>query len=180
MTRSALSSNTIGGISLYGGVLGFGCNSDLVCMPGVADSGHPDCFAVPRPAEPGVTGSLPAAAPVTWAGQGKASVVSVICDTKWKHGGKDNWQGACPRAIARRQLQDLASMGFSLKSACEYEFRGEPSSRIPPSLPPFPHPPSLKYFPSRYTRLFYRGMHLSSHSAAPLEHPPMHQSIPSR
>mmetsp|Transcript_4373 Transcript_4373/g.12264 ORF Transcript_4373/g.12264 Transcript_4373/m.12264 type:complete len:483 (-) Transcript_4373:128-1576(-) len=123
MTRAALSSNSIGGISLYGGILGYGCNSDLVCMPGVGDSGHPDCFAVPRAAEPGVSGSLPAAAPVSWAGKGKAKVVSVICDTKWKHGGKDNWQGACPRVIARRQLQSLASMGFTLKSACEYEFR---------------------------------------------------------
>lgn len=123
MTASAVAANTMGGISLYGGVLGFGANSDLVCMPGIVEAGHPDCFAVPRAAEAGVTGRLPAAAPLPWVGNGKAKVVSVICDTKWKHGGKDNFQGACPRHIARRQLQRLAGMGLTLKSACEYEFR---------------------------------------------------------
>jgi len=123
MTRSAVASSDIGGVSLYGGVLGFGANSDLVLMPGVGDAGHPDCFAVPRAKEAGVTGSLPTAVPLPWVGGDKRKVVSVICDTKWKHGGNDNWQGACPRAIARRQLQRLASKGLSLKSACEYEFR---------------------------------------------------------
>eukprot|EP00951_Prasinocladus_malaysianus_P037163 scaffold397202_cov24-Prasinocladus_malaysianus.AAC.1 len=92
-------------------------------MPEVGDSGHPDCLAVPREAEEGISGRIPLVAPVCWSGSGKRKVVSVLCDTKWKHGGPENWQEANPRVIARRQLQKLAEMGYSLKSACEYEFR---------------------------------------------------------
>eukprot|EP00798_Chlamydomonas_sp_ICE-L_P023902 gene23902-9469_t len=89
----------------------------------VVSRGQPDCLAVPRAPEHGVEGSLPAATRLPWAAGGRHNVVSVICDTKWKDGGVENWQEACPRNIARRQLRELASMGLSLKSACEYEYR---------------------------------------------------------
>lgn len=120
MTAPAVASNRLGGISLYAGVLGFQADSTIAKLPGVADSGHPDCLAVPRASEAGISGALPAAVWLPW--KGDRRVASVICDTKWKH-GTDNWQAACPRVVARNQLRALADLGWSFKSACEYEFR---------------------------------------------------------
>eukprot|EP00191_Tetraselmis_sp_GSL018_P003977 CAMPEP_0177605008 /NCGR_PEP_ID=MMETSP0419_2-20121207/16448_1 /TAXON_ID=582737 /ORGANISM="Tetraselmis sp., Strain GSL018" /LENGTH=461 /DNA_ID=CAMNT_0019099081 /DNA_START=169 /DNA_END=1554 /DNA_ORIENTATION=+ len=123
MTKASASKNLIGGISLYGGVLAYGVNSALIVVPEVGDNGHPDCYAVPRPREFGVCGTLPAVVPISYAGAGKNKVVSVICDTRWKHGGSENWQGANPRSIARKQLRELASLGLVMRSSFEYEFR---------------------------------------------------------
>eukprot|EP00873_Tetraselmis_striata_P004138 jgi/Tetstr1/424402/TSEL_014961.t1 len=96
MTKAAVASNTQGGVGLYGGVLAFGAYSNIVLMP-------------------------------------EHRVVSVICDTMWKAGtppamaaaaaGDEAWQAANPRAIARAQLEKLCRLGFTLKSAHEYEFR---------------------------------------------------------
>lgn len=143
MTKAAVASNTQGGVGLYGGVLAFGAYSNIVLMPEVVEAGHCDCLAKPREALRGVSGALPAVAPVPWAGGGKHRVVSVICDTMWKAGtppamaaaaaGDEAWQAANPRAIARAQLEKLCRLGFTLKSAHEYEFRCE---RLPSACTP--------------------------------------------
>jgi len=160
MTKASASKNLIGGISLYGGVLAYGVNSALIVVPEVGDNGHPDCYAVPRPREFGVCGTLPAVVPISYAGAGKNKVVSVICDTRWKHGGSENWQGANPRSIARKQLRELASLGLVMRSSFEYEFRGEPLlclNRI--SLALFASPQTLP-FPRR-SSTFFRPKYLN-------------------
>jgi len=126
MTKAAVSKSTFWGVGLYAGVLCFGAHGGIVPVPEVVENGHMDCLAVPREAVEGVAGgSLPAVAPVPWAGGGKHNVVSVICDTAWKTGSlpTDDWQAPNPRVIARRQLEKLRDMGYTLKSAHEYEFR---------------------------------------------------------
>ena len=56
---------------------------------------------------------------VPWAGHGIYSVGEVICETHCLDG---NYQAACPRTVARRQLEKLREQGFILKSAFETEF----------------------------------------------------------
>ena len=61
--------------------------------------------------------------PLSWATVGKFKVGEVLCETFWvppfRGGGR---QAACPRYVARRQLERLKGLGYSLYSAFEAEF----------------------------------------------------------
>lgn len=54
-----------------------------------------------------------------WAGAGKYKVGEVLCETFWSPGKP---QEACPRYVARRQLQRLEELGCTLCSGWEEEF----------------------------------------------------------
>ncbi|XP_046328238.1 glutamine synthetase-like [Haliotis rufescens] len=56
---------------------------------------------------------------IPWAPDG-VKVAEVLCESRWK---KDNSpQDACPRYVARQQLQRLGDLGFDLYSGHEIEF----------------------------------------------------------
>ncbi|XP_046328237.2 lengsin-like [Haliotis rufescens] len=57
---------------------------------------------------------------IPWAPDG-VKVAEVLCESRWK---KDNSpQDACPRYVARQQLQRLGDLGFDLYSGHEIEFK---------------------------------------------------------
>ncbi|XP_067655479.1 lengsin-like [Haliotis asinina] len=57
--------------------------------------------------------------PIPWAPEG-VKVVEMLCESRWM---KDNTpQLACPRYVARKQLQRLEDLGFDLYSGYEIEF----------------------------------------------------------
>ena len=70
------------------------------------------CNMYVRPAVPHVY-------PLPWAGGAKYSVGELICDTWWAEGDP---QEACPRTVARRQLERLETLGYKLYSGYEAEF----------------------------------------------------------
>ena len=54
-----------------------------------------------------------------WAGTDKFKIEEILCEPMWQDG---TIQEACPRYVARKQLQNLESMGLKLMCACEAEF----------------------------------------------------------
>ncbi len=58
---------------------------------------------------------------VPWAGKGKRKIGEVLCETHWIQ--DMSYQGACPRTVARRQLEKLDKLGYQLYSGWEMEFR---------------------------------------------------------
>ena len=61
--------------------------------------------------------------PLPWATGGQHKVGEVLCETYWtppmRGGGP---QEACPRHVARRQLERLAELGYELYAGFEAEF----------------------------------------------------------
>ncbi|XP_067656107.1 lengsin-like [Haliotis asinina] len=57
--------------------------------------------------------------PIPWAPEG-VKVVEMICESRWME--DDTPQLACPRYVARKQIQRLEDLGFDLYSGYEIEF----------------------------------------------------------
>jgi glutamine synthetase len=92
-----------------------GPRTEVVFVPAEAEELNLGNMAV-KPM-PGTLHSLP------WAADGKLRVGEVLCETFWippfRNGAH---QEACPRYVARRQLDRLAKMGYKLYSGFEAEF----------------------------------------------------------
>lgn len=76
--------------------------------PGVHDAGSPNAYL--KPGDPLIR-------PVPWA---KGKVAEIMCDLYWNDGRP---QGATPRHLLKRQLEQLHMRGYQLYSAYETEFQ---------------------------------------------------------
>ena len=90
--------------------MAFGPRSEMTNCRRVKESNYGNIFA--KPACNQII-SLP------WAGTDKFKIGEVICETTWPDG---SIQEACPRYVARKQLDLLKDMGLKLLFACEAEF----------------------------------------------------------
>jgi glutamine synthetase len=57
---------------------------------------------------------------VSWAGFGKRKVGEFLCEGYWPDGTPAK---TCPRYMARKGLEELQSLGYTLKSSCEVGFK---------------------------------------------------------
>lgn len=81
-----------------------------VKIPGISDKGSVNGFM--RPVDNAMF-------PVPWATHGSLTTAEVLCETFWIDGRA---QAACPRYVARKQLEQLSAMGYELFSGFECEF----------------------------------------------------------
>ena len=88
--------------------------------------GHKDELVLPKDESNRVYGNmimipdLDTLHPIPWAGSGKYKVCEFYCETVWSSSLK--YQEACPRYIAKRQLQRLHDLGYMAFSGFEMEF----------------------------------------------------------
>ena len=99
--------------SLIAGVVALGPRGQVAPVdkdPHPEGKGDGDVIAKPIP---GTWHALP------WAGGSKYNIGEVLCETIWRDGSN---MEACPRYVARRQLERLGKMGFSILSGWESAF----------------------------------------------------------
>lgn len=93
-------------------MIGLGPRSEVPILKQVEELHHGNMTALP---EPGTLHAIP------WAGAGKYNVGEVLCETHWIQ--SKEYQEACPRTVARRQLEKLDKLGYSFYSGFEVEFK---------------------------------------------------------
>jgi glutamine synthetase len=102
------------GLGFYAGFLGVTVTSDPVRFDEIDSVRYGNALLKPMK---GTLRSLP------WATRGKYRVGEFLCEMNWMPPFRDGGpQEACPRYVARRQLDRLASLGYRLYSAFEAEF----------------------------------------------------------
>ena len=89
----------------------FGPQTQVPVPPRVSNSNHGNMYVIP---------DVSTKHPLPWAGSSNARVGEYFCHTVWPDGSP---QEACPRELARRQVQRLEERGLKLHSAFEMEFR---------------------------------------------------------
>ncbi|XP_046341210.2 lengsin-like [Haliotis rufescens] len=101
------------GVTLFAGALSFDLNNEdtIIPSPLLKDGRQPKVYAHP---------DLNTLYNVSWSGKDDVLVAEVICESYWLKDGSA--QQACPRYVARQQLERLASSGYSFFSGFELEF----------------------------------------------------------
>ncbi|XP_067672423.1 lengsin-like [Haliotis asinina] len=113
--------------NLYAGFLTFGLHNEVSCPSD--EMGHsraPKAYAYP---------DLDTLYNVSWSGQDDIMVAEIICESYWLNNGSA--QLACPRYVARRQLEKLTNLGFGLFSGYEIEFTLTQSGKVYPLEPAY-------------------------------------------
>ena len=82
---------------------------DIVPIPGIADAGLPNTTLRP------IVDTL---SPVPWLTYGSLKTAEVLCEASWFD---DRPQNACPRYVARKQLNVLKQLGYEIVSGFECE-----------------------------------------------------------
>jgi len=96
------------------GMIAFGPRAEIIPIPEVLASGDGNAVLLP------ITQTLRS---LPWATNGKYKVGEVLCETFWTKPYRDgDHQDACPRYVARKQIQSLAELGYTLYSSFEAEF----------------------------------------------------------
>ncbi|XP_046341205.2 lengsin-like [Haliotis rufescens] len=94
------------------GFLSFGLHKEVTCpSENMADFRAPKAYLRP---------DIDTLYNVSWSGQDDILVAEIICESYWLKDGSA--QLACPRYVARQQLEKLTNHGFSLFSGYEVEF----------------------------------------------------------
>ncbi|XP_071106518.1 lengsin-like [Haliotis cracherodii] len=100
------------GVTLYAGSLSIGLHGEKVGpSEKLKDDRMPKAYALP---------DFSTLYNVSWCGNDDIKVAEVICESYWLKDGSA--QLACPRYVARQQLERLTNHGFSLFSGYEVEF----------------------------------------------------------
>ncbi|XP_046584793.1 lengsin-like [Haliotis rubra] len=98
--------------NLYAGFLAFGLHNEATYPSDKMENSRvPKAYARP---------DLDTLYNVSWSGQDDIMVAEIICESYWLNDGSA--QLACPRYVARQQLEKLTNLGFSLFSGYEIEF----------------------------------------------------------
>ena len=95
---------------LLAGVVVLGPHSECVMPPRVEAIQSGNMSVIP---------DLNTLHPVPWMGMGKYKIGELLCETYWLD---DTQQDACPRYVARRQVERLSQMGYKIYSGFELEF----------------------------------------------------------
>jgi len=96
------------------GMIGFGPRANIIPMKEVLATNHGN--AVLRPMSQTLR-------PLPWATNEKYNVGEVLCETYWPSTFRSgSHQDACPRYVARKQVELLGELGYLLYSSFEAEF----------------------------------------------------------
>ena len=98
------------GLFLFPGNLIFGPRSEIIECKCVLETKYGNSYSKPM---------CNKIVELPWAGTDKFKIGEILCEPMWQDG---TIQEACPRYVARKQLQNLESMGLKLMCACEAEF----------------------------------------------------------
>ncbi|XP_067672698.1 lengsin-like [Haliotis asinina] len=112
--------------TIFAGFLSFGLLNEVVSSGKCKDERMPKAYAVP---------DLSTLYKVPWCGNDDTKVAEVMCDSYWLK--TRSAQLACPRYVARQQLEKLTNLGFSLFSGYEVEFTLTQSGKAHPLEPDY-------------------------------------------
>ncbi|XP_046584816.1 lengsin-like [Haliotis rubra] len=99
------------GDTIFAGFLSFGLLNEVSSTGKCKDERMPKAYALP---------DLSTLYKVSWCDNDDVKVAEVICESYWLK--SRSAQLACPRYVARQQLEKLTNLGFSLFSGYEVEF----------------------------------------------------------